>query len=284
MLAFDVVPGADPRPGHVAFLLHGILGSARNWRAFARTLAAAAPDWRFVTVDLRHHGDSHGQAAPDSLRACAEDLLELAAETGPPRVLFGHSFGGKVALSAVGVLPSLRGVGVLDAVPTPVPPHDLGRDVLSVLEAVERISMPVAHHDVVRDALVGAGLGPAVAGWMTTNLVRRGDGLVWRFDLAHIRGMLAAYAETDVTDALHQRDVEVRILRAGRSGRWTEQAVAATAGVDVTVLPEAGHWVHVDAPDATLRWMVDGLSAWRVRDASDLTNFLRMPHPAIDQV
>ena len=104
------------------------------------------------------------------------------------------------------------------------------------------------------------------------------------FDLAHIRGMLAAYAETDVTDALHQRDVEVRILRAGRSGRWTEQAVAATAGVDVTVLPEAGHWVHVDAPDATLRWMVDGLSAWRVRDASDLTTFLRMPHPAIDQV
>ncbi len=262
MLAFDVLSGADPQPGQTAYLLHGILGSGRNWRAFGRTLAGAAPGWRFVTVDLRHHGDSHGQIGPDTLDACARDLAELATVAGSPRVVFGHSFGGKVALASIGVVASLRGVGVLDAVPTRVPPEDLGADVLAVLEAVERIAMPVASHDAVREALMAAGMGAAVAGWMTTNLTRQGDGLVWRFDLTRVRAMLTSYAESDLTPALRTPGCDVRILRAGRSGRWTDEALDAIAGVDVTLVAEAGHWVHVDAPEATLRWMLDGLRAW----------------------
>ena len=58
--AHDIViaPGADPTA--TAFVLHGILGSRRNWRGFVRKLAPRLPDWRFVLVDLRNHGDSHG--------------------------------------------------------------------------------------------------------------------------------------------------------------------------------------------------------------------------------
>lgn len=261
MLAYDVIAGSDPQPGRVAFLLHGILGSARNWRAFGRALAAAAPTWRFVAVDLRHHGDSRGMAGPDTLQACAEDLRAVGEAIGGPRAIFGHSFGGKVALAAVGALETLRCVGVLDAVPTPVAEGDVGADVLPVLQAVERIPVPVAGHDVVREALLAEGLSPMVAGWMTTNLVRGEHGLVWRFDLTRIRGMLQAYASTDLVPALHDPRCRVRILRAGRSDRWTPAALAAVAGVEVTVLEDAGHWVHVDAPEATLRWMLAGLGA-----------------------
>ncbi len=57
-----------PRPERTLFILHGLLGSGRNWRSWARRLldgaAAAAPaeggggPWRALLVDLRCHGSS----------------------------------------------------------------------------------------------------------------------------------------------------------------------------------------------------------------------------------
>ncbi|MEZ4466088.1 MAG: alpha/beta fold hydrolase [bacterium] len=46
----------------------------------------------------------------------------------------------------------------------------------------------------------------------------------------------------------------VHVVRAGRSDRWdaaTLQRLAASA-VDVRVLPDAGHWLHVDDPEGLL--------------------------------
>ena len=100
--AYSVVKGASATGEHVAFVLHGILGSGRNWRTFARRLAARAPAWTFVLFDLRHHGDSGAPPPPHTLDAVADDLAALAAEVGRPQVVIGHSFGGKVAACYAG--------------------------------------------------------------------------------------------------------------------------------------------------------------------------------------
>ncbi|KAK9723506.1 hypothetical protein RND81_05G002700 [Saponaria officinalis] len=94
-----------------AFILHGLLGSARNWRSFARNLSSylssnSSSEWRLVLVDLRNHGRStevQDLHPPHNLENAAADLANLVKSQGWdwPDVVIGHSLGGKVALQFV---------------------------------------------------------------------------------------------------------------------------------------------------------------------------------------
>ena len=86
-------PGASDAP--IALVLHGLLGSGRNWRTFTRALSRACAEagapWRFALCDLIYHGKTHAERAHrasrnPALRADARDdddapdPLDLAAD------------------------------------------------------------------------------------------------------------------------------------------------------------------------------------------------------------
>merc|ERR1719158_2197778 len=111
-----------------AVLVHGILGSGRNLRGFARKLARENPAWQFVLVDLRCHGESASAVVPsseesNSVDGAAADVLSLLKKLNLfPKMLIGHSFGGKVVMKMVDrfgsrALPRPVQVWVLDTVP-----------------------------------------------------------------------------------------------------------------------------------------------------------------------
>lgn len=145
VLAYDLVQGALVRWSSVmdkstpdpptAVLLHGILGSRKNWGTFARRLAQEFPTWQFLLVDLRCHGESTSlkKRGAHTVASAALDVLKLVAQLRmTPRVIVGHSFGGKVALSMVeqAAKPLARPVRVwvLDATPGKVRPGGDGED------------------------------------------------------------------------------------------------------------------------------------------------------------
>jgi esterase len=277
LLAYhDVVDPAAPAE-RTALVLHGILGSARNWAGFARRLAPRLPGWRLVLVDLRHHGDSHGQAPPHTLAACARDLAALCAARGlAPEAVIGHSFGGKAALafaSGLGGAPpqGLRTCCVLDAVPGAVRSDAIDGDtheVVSVVAALREIPLPVTSRAELQATLQARGFGPVFAGWMTTNLhAAPGGGLTWRFDLEAVEALLASYFETDFWPYLRAvpPSMSVHVVRAARSDRWRAADLAHFADVQANgrvrlhVLPDAGHWVHVDNPAALSDLLVEAL-------------------------
>ncbi|CAI0430098.1 unnamed protein product [Linum tenue] len=131
-LAFEEVRSSSTDKPHTytAFVLHGLLGSRRNWRAFSRNIASflskSSPpsvtffrrnsnnctlfmlislgvEWRMVLVDLRNHGKSaevEGLDPPHNMFTAAKDLANLVKAQGWdwPDVVMGHSMGGKVAL------------------------------------------------------------------------------------------------------------------------------------------------------------------------------------------
>jgi pimeloyl-ACP methyl ester carboxylesterase len=101
-LHHDFVAGDAPRAW--ALFTHGIYGSGGNWRAIARQVVARRPEWGVVLVDLRHHGRSEPGDPPHTVAACAGDMVALADELSGAgkivRATLGHSFGGKVMLSA----------------------------------------------------------------------------------------------------------------------------------------------------------------------------------------
>lgn len=254
-------------PPHTALLLHGILGSSRNLRTLATQLAAQLPRWQWLLVDLRNHGDSRGAPPPHTVDACAQDLAALCTHLGvAPSAAIGHSFGGKVALElarteAATAWPKLRRVWALDTQPHLTADQDLAQSTAGnsaasdVLAALRGCPGPFASRGEMADQLVAVGLPLSVAQWMTTNLVQRPEGLVWRFDLPAVEQLLASYFEVDSWPILRSPapQVTLQLLRAGREARWTPELVAqlertAHAQLRLHLLANAGHWVHVDDP------------------------------------
>lgn len=259
MLAYDLL-GADDGP--LAVVLHGILGSRRNWASLGRRLADAHPTWRFALVDLRNHGDSNGFAPPHTLAACVADLVALADHLGEPAAIIGHSFGGKVALCYA----EERGTALVWALDSPPGPGDpeSAHEIQGVIAAARALPQPVATRRAVVNHFVERGMSASIGRWMTTNVRRAEDGLRWRFDLDAIEAMLGSYFQADLWPFLEAPGGSaVHVVRGGASDRWSaasSERLHALPMIEAHLLDGAGHWVHADAPDALLALLGESLA------------------------
>jgi esterase len=259
----------DPSAEKLALVLHGALGSGNNLRSLATKLAKERPEYRFCLVDLRHHGESQGAPAPNTLEACAEDLAALVSQIGQePAVVAGHSFGGKTALMFAQRFPGrARQVWVLDSNPGSQEPSS-ANEVIRVIEAVRRTTTPAAERGAVVAELTAQGLSSGTANWLATNLQRQADGFEWRFNLDAIYELMLDYFRVDLWPVLESGvgGSDYRVVVAERSDRWLpENRARLQALVDrshtakLHVVPNAGHWLHVDNPAFLLELMAKDL-------------------------
>nr|GMD63834.1 protein ABHD11 [Ipomoea batatas] len=291
VLAYELVQGAKVRCSYImdkslpepptAVLLHGILGSRKNWGSFARRLAKEFPKWQFLLVDLRCHGDSTSikKKGPHTVASAALDVLKLLGHLRlTPRVVVGHSFGGKVALSMVDQVakPLARPVRVwvLDATPGKVRAGGDGDDhPAELITFLSALPKEVSSKRDVAEALTKQGFSKDVAQWVVTNLRQTNPSgtspasFSWVFDLKGIDEMYQSYEETNMWKIVEDvpRGVHVSFLKAERSlHRWAlddiqrihsaeEQASKEGGGVEMHVLEDAGHWVHADNPDGLFK-------------------------------
>lgn len=243
--------------GRTAFVLHGILGSGRNWRTFARRLVQREPTARVVLVDLRNHGDSGGASGPHTLQSTSDDLARLGASIGRPQVVIGHSYGGKVAAAYLQRHPErLQRVWVLDSRLDAEPPSG-DNEVARVISALREVPQPLQTREQLVEDLQGRGFSQALARWMTTNLRRADGGLVWAFDLRGVQEMIEDYWVSDLEGVLVEPSAPLDLVMAGKSDRWPPEVVEryrqrADPTVTFHTLPDAGHWVHVDDPEGLL--------------------------------
>lgn len=100
-------------------ILHGLLGSARNWQTVGLQLSQI---FDVYALDLRNHGSSpHSQAMNHALMV--EDLEAfLSDHCKEPVILMGHSLGGKVAMAFACAFPErIRALIVIDIAPRNYP-------------------------------------------------------------------------------------------------------------------------------------------------------------------
>ncbi len=251
-------------------VLHGILGSGTNFRGFARRLAAARPGWGFILVDLRMHGQSQGAPPPHTLATAAADLHRLGAHLGLPiAAVMGHSFGGKVALTYAASSPrELEQTWVLDASP------GVRRDRAGISDNIVRmlrdIPAELPSRERFLELLAARGVSRPTADWLAMNVRREGDAFRLRLDLDAIDALLEDYFTVDLWPVLEraQGARAFHVVVADRSDAFdaADRAhLAAIAAQQPRVHPhlvtDAGHWVHVDAPDALFALVSEGLSA-----------------------
>jgi esterase len=241
-------------PDRVVLVLHGILGTGTNLRPVAQAFAESDPRYLPVLVDLRQHGRSQGFVAPYTLEACASDLVTLEqALPLPVTAVLGHSFGGKVALAYHAARPELERVITLDSAPGARPERYGSEDTLAVLDMLESLPPTFERRDAFLAAVTGTGHSRMIADWLAMNLERTDDGFRLRLDLGSIRALLEDYFTRDLWPVIASSKAQIDLVVGGRSAVWNEEdrralrALEAESGGRVRghVLPNAGHWIHV---------------------------------------
>lgn len=241
-------------------IVHGLFGSADNWRTLAKAWAAdpLAPR-EVLAVDLRNHGRSPWSDEM-TYPALAADLLELLDDRGLASVaVLGHSLGGKVAMTLALTAPHrVERLVVADIGPQAYPSSQ--EDVLAALQAVDPTTCGTRGE-------VDARLAPAIGDVGTRQFLLKSlerldaGGFRWRLNLAALAAAAPALRQS-VADALAAAGVVARpavglptlALRGARSRYLRDEDLPAMAGwfprLEVATIADAGHWLHVDQPAA----------------------------------
>jgi len=269
-LAYTSLTAGPTAPDRWVLFLHGLLGRGGNWRSFARRWVDAHPRSGAALVDLRLHGESTlAIEPPHTVPAAAADVLALVPSIpGPVEALVGHSLGGKVVLAME------RASGhrfpravVLDASPSPRP-DGLGaeqtRDILALLGRLPRAYR--TRTDFVT-AVEGGGQPRAIAQWLAMALRPAEGGFVLSLDLPGLESLYRSVLAEDDWDVVTSVPPGHRLaFVVGGASPTVEPAARARLAAlapEVTLeeIPGSGHWVHVDAPDATFAAVERALSS-----------------------
>lgn len=229
-------------------ILHGLFGSKRNWAPIAKALAG---EYTVIAADLRGHGDSP-HARPTSFEAMAGDVARLIeAEAGGAAAVLGHSLGGKVTMWLALTRPER--VSRLIAIDIAPKPYD-GRDSFGFLSAMQALDLAgLGKRSEVDAALQDSVPDDFTRAFLLSNLKRGETGFRWAFDLdglAEAKADLLGFPDP----AGRQFDGDTLFLRGGNSdyvGEGDETTIKTLfPAARIETVPGAGHFVHVDAPEA----------------------------------
>jgi esterase len=235
---------ATDRPPLV--IAHGLFGSARNWSAIAKRLAA---DRQVVAVDMRNHGDSPRSEVND-YPAMAADLAETIASLGGRADLLSHSMGGKAAMALALTRPELVArLLVADIAPVPYPPRQA--PIVAALRAVPL--RPGLARRAADAALQANGMGEmATRAFLLQNLRFEGEAPAWRCGLDEIAAALADIEGFPDFGAARYGQPTLFLLgersdyvQPGHRPRIRELFPAAR----FLTLRGTGHWLHAEKPE-----------------------------------
>lgn len=231
--------------GPPLILLHGLFGSSDNWVTFAKKLAS---DYQVWLLDLPNHGRSP-HTHEFSFESLAAQVLQFIKQHGWEHVyLVGHSLGGKVGIQMLQHEPSLiKAIAILDIhFKAYSGGHEIILDALLKLPLHSLTSRQDAE-DWLKEHLPDAGIRQ----FLLKNLYRSGESFSWKFNLPVIN-----HNYKQVLKAIPiKQPVETPslFLRGGNSAYILDEDIplihAVFNQVDIETIPEAGHWIHVDAPD-----------------------------------
>ena len=242
----DQVFGEDGAP---IVILHGLLGSGRNWTSIAKRLAERH---KVVTLDLRNHGGSPW-ADEMSYPAMAADVRAYIERTAlGPTTVIGHSMGGKTAMRLALDAPSLvERLVVVDIAPV-VYDHSTGEYV----EALRALDLRgVSSRNLLDKHLSDRVSDPAIRAFLLQNLVRQDQGFAWRAHLDGLANAMPALMAFPANDHEQYRG-RALFLSGAKSDYVTASERPAIERLfkqaDLRVIADAGHWVHAEQPVAFL--------------------------------
>ncbi len=235
-------------------MLHGFLGSGRNLRTLANGWSGRDPSRRLVLIDLPGHGQSPPPQPGAGLKQLAEAVIDTARglKLEPPWAIAGHSLGARVGLMLTGLSPrDVSSIAMLDVGPGPIP---VARQTsVGVMKTLLAAPATAADRKSMRDWLTGAGLSGPIADWLSLNLESVEGGVKWRIDRERLSQLHPGVSAEDLWPIAESRPAPLTVVRGSRSPYVTDEDLARLAAIGaITATVQAGHDVHVEAPEAVL--------------------------------
>ena len=253
----------------VVTLLHGFTLNGASWDELVAKMPAG---WKWIAPDLRGHATA--PTSPATMDDCAGDLVALWNHLGIERShVVGYSMGGRLALHVAVRLPertrSLLTIGAHAG---------LDEDARETRrQADEALAERIEHEGVesfVRhwESLpMFAGVkrrGPQFAAWLHgLRTGNKADGLA-----ASLRGMGAGAMEP-LWDGLEAIDLPCTFVAGEDDAPFMQAAARLKESVDgsrIRSVPDSGHSVQFEQPDATASILADHLG-WAATATSSST-------------
>ena len=225
-------------------ILHGLLGSSRNWTTIGRALAE---NFDVHALDLRNHGQSPHADSMSWENLSADVATYLDAHALQNATLMGHSLGGKIAMRQACDAPDrIARLAVVDIAAKRYPPYHLPE-----FEAMRRVPVDRIDSRKEAEAILGGTIGDwAMRQFLMTNLVRNdAGGFRWQINLAALDAALPRMAGNSLEAGMQYAGPSL-LIAGGRSQFLApgdaEAMKTYLPRLEVHTLPEAGHNVHID--------------------------------------
>lgn len=271
----------DPDAPEALLLIHGMAGSSHTWRAIMPKLAKK---YRVVAPDLLGHGESSKPRSDYSLGAFAVGLRDLLDELGiASATVVGQSLGGGIAMQFLYQHPDYCRRLVL------ISSGGLGQDVGLVLRLLSapgaELVMPIIAPQPVLKA------GNAVRSFLSARGLRSPRGAeMWSAYSSFADGATRSAFLRTLRSVVDYRGQAVSALN--RLQMRAEMPTLAIWGEDDTiipvdhayaalevrpdcrleVLPDVGHFAHVEAPDLVAEILDEFISQTSASEASAIPN------------
>ncbi len=266
-----------PVEARPVLLVHGAFDHGRMWDGIAPALVERG--FRVVAPDLRGHGDSGRLASGHVWASCGTDLGFLARHLGGEVGMIGHSFGGGQAMFAAAAWPELvPWVVVLDGLGPPATAFDDAVDRVEVatksFDSLDRIRNAPPRVYATREEMVDrrAAVNQRLPRPWVEHLVEHGaapvdGGFVWKSDPIFNIGFPGPFGLEHLRAEFEAVTCPVLALTGGSLDTWSEltstEIDERLGWLDTPVhrvIRGAGHYVHIEQPEATLNAIDDFLS------------------------
>ena len=243
--------------GPPLLILHGLFGSLDNWHSLSRRLAA---HYRVLALDQRNHGGSPHSTEMD-YRLMARDVSEFieAQSLGQAHVL-GHSMGGKTAMElALNYPEKVDRLVVVDIAPRAyLPDHQ------QLLAAA--LSLDLAAYQErgqLDEALAPSVPDRTVRQFLLKSVTRDAAGAFrWKLNLCDISRNYERLCEALPAGRVFEHPA--LFVRGGRSSYMRDEDWEPLRHLfpkaELQTIPQAGHWLHAEAPEAFLHVVMEFLS------------------------
>jgi len=237
--------------GSPIIILHGLFGMSDNWVTFGKQLAN---NFEVFIPDLRNHGRSPHSSEFD-YDFMQNDLKEFINEQKLEEViLIGHSMGGKVAMNfALNSPEFVKKLVVLDVSPvsaTPLP------EIMQIIEAVNTLDLDKFNsREEIKYQLDGTIEKRKIVEFLMKNVQRwDSNSFAWKFNVAAISDKLAIIASGIETEIVFNKP---SLFIGGDKSQYLTgdniyQIFQIFPEAKLEVIKNAGHWLHVDAPEELL--------------------------------
>ena len=237
-------------------VLHGLFGSLDNWHTVSGKLAA---HFQVLAVDQRNHGRSF-HSPEMSYPLMAGDLVDFLDGQGIERAsVLGHSMGGKTAMEFALRQPArLDKLIVADIAPRAYSPRH--RHILDALLSLNLAAYGSRHE--METALAPAIQGKLTRQFLLKSVERDGQGAFhWRMNLQGIADNYGRLCEA--LEPSRACDRPALFIGGGRSDYLVPEDFDSIRRLFPRArfesLAGAGHWVHADAPQAFVRFVLEFL-------------------------